>query len=98
MSAPARAPWAIQQATQVANQAKVAIRLSAVSEEKASANSTVGTVTATAAAMVRSGRSHVAAATDRLGLTSTPTSQSATAGRSVITHTMAAKTPNFPRM
>ena len=32
-SAPLRAPWAIQQANQVANQAKVAIRLSAVSDE-----------------------------------------------------------------
>ena len=58
----------------------------------------VGIVTAAAAPMIRSGRSQVAKAIDRLGLTSTPTIQSTTAGRSVMSVTIAANTPALPRM
>ena len=50
------------------------------------------------AAIARSGRSQVWAATTMLGLTSTPASQSATAGKTVITATMAPRTATLPRM
>lgn len=96
LSAPVRAAWVIQQATQVANQAKAAIRLSAVRAENARARSTAGTATAALAAMIRSGRSQVTTATHTLGLTITPRNQSMTAGAIVMSATITVSTAALP--
>ena len=98
MSAVVSVEWAIQQAAHVANQAKLAILLSAVAEEYASARSTVGTASTTLAATAFRGRSQVSTATHTLGLTSTPISHSASAGRTVMAATSTPRMAALPRM